>query len=148
MTWAQDMLVELEIELGRFAQAAERVAALRGASEAALPLELDIKEGVCHAYLGELKRAEALWKPLRLHPQRLNLYADLLYEVGLTYHTLDRLREAHDSLSFEMSEADVALLSGLAWLVESETHRPPASVVDVFGVQQRLAGGGGERVEL
>ena len=89
------MLVELEIELGRFAQAAERVAALRGASEAALPLELDIKEGVCHAYLGELKRAEALWKPLRLHPQRLNLYADLLYEVGLTYHTLDRLREAH-----------------------------------------------------
>ena len=64
-----------------------------------------------------------------------------------------RLREALGALEFELSEPDVKLLSGLAWHVESASHRPPAAVADVFGVAGLLggdgAGGAGEdRVEL
>ena len=78
------LLVELEVELGRFESAAGRVAALRDALAPAvapaggaaahvteLLLVLSVKEGVCRAYLGELPRAEQLWKPLRLDQERL-----------------------------------------------------------------------------
>ena len=44
-----------------------------------------------------------------------------------------RLREALEVFEFELSPADMTVLSGLAWLVESELHRPPAGVLDTFG---------------
>ena len=44
-----------------------------------------------------------------------------------------RLREALEVFEFELSPADMTILSGLAWLVESELHRPPAGVLDTFG---------------
>ena len=48
----------------------------------------------------------------------------------------ERLREALGALDFELSEDEMDLLSGLAWLVESSTNQPPATVEDVLGVTQ------------
>lgn len=60
-----------------------------------------------------------------------------------------RLREALGALEFTLSDADVRLLSGLAWHVEATSHRPAASVADVFGIARlHGAGGEGDRVEL
>jgi len=61
-----------------------------------------------------------------------------------------RLHEATQIFDFALSSTDMARLSGLAWLVESSQHKPAASVVDVYGVQQlaRAATTSDERVEL
>ena len=45
-----------------------------------------------------------------------------------------RLRDALAVKDFALSESDMAVLSGLSWLVESETNRPPPAVVDALGV--------------
>lgn len=61
----------------------------------------------------------------------------------------ERLREALGALSFDLRPEDIVLLSGLAWHVESESNRPPATVADVFGVARlHGAGNGADRVEL
>ena len=59
------------------------------------------------------------------------------------------LKEAMDVLSFSLSDADMATISGLGWLVESAHHKPPPSVADVFGVMKVPdKSTGAERVEL
>lgn len=63
------------------------------------------------------------------------------------------LREAMQVYDFALSHSDMATLSGLAWLVESMQHRPPASIADAFGVAAAAPAAarteeGGSRVEL
>ena len=65
------------------------------------------------------------------------------------------LQEAMEVFRFALSEADMATISGLGWLVESAHHKPPPSVPDVFGVMTPLPvhllasiADDGERVEL
>lgn len=64
------------------------------------------------------------------------------------------LREAMQIFDFALSKSDMATISGLAWLVQSMQHTPPASIADAFGVMgapaaaaARLEDEGG-RVEL
>ena len=45
----------------------------------------------------------------------------------------ERLREARD-LGFDIGDADMRLLSGLAWFVQSRSNRPPTTVVDEYDV--------------
>lgn len=47
-----------------------------------------------------------------------------------------RLREALGAHTFRLSNADMALLSGLAWLLAAPANRPPGSVLDVLGVAE------------
>ena len=49
------------------------------------------------------------------------------------------LREALEVTKFTLSASEMSLISSLAWLVESTTHRPPASVLDAFGVWKASA---------
>lgn len=44
------------------------------------------------------------------------------------------LREAMQIFEFALSKSDMATISGLAWLVQSMQHAPPASIADAFGV--------------
>jgi len=94
------MLLELLAEKGAWAEGLARVAALRSSSAlppgAELPLEIRILEGVCCAYLGDVARAELLWRPLlgptdgaagssSAAPLALEETDHLLYEVAKVY---------------------------------------------------------------
>ena len=52
------------------------------------PLEIQVKEGVCHAHLGNLPAAEACWRQLLSRSGRADECADLLYEVAQCYFEL------------------------------------------------------------
>ena len=60
-----NMLLELQIEGGRFRDGAQRVNATReaGGARLKLPMDVAVREGVCLAYLDELSEAEARWAP-------------------------------------------------------------------------------------
>lgn len=51
----------------------------------------------------------------------------------------ERLRQAGEIWDFSLSEADMALISGLAWFVKSPSNQVPASVLDTYGVGARDA---------
>lgn len=59
-----NMLVELLIEKGAYKEALARLLQLRALGWPDLPLEICVKQGVCHAYLGQLADADRLWQPL------------------------------------------------------------------------------------
>jgi hypothetical protein len=61
---------------------------------AAWPVELSVKEGVCHAYMGDLPTAEQLWGRVLRHPERTGNLADLLYEIALCYFHLQQWSQA------------------------------------------------------
>ena len=66
-----------------------------GAGAAAVwPVELSVKEGVCHAYMGDLPTAEQLWARVLRHPERTGNLADLLYEIALCYFHLQQWSHA------------------------------------------------------
>jgi 2,5-diketo-D-gluconate reductase A len=50
-----------------------------------------------------------------------------------------RLRQATQIWDFALSEEEMALISGLAWMVLAPNNRVPSTVVDAFGVQARDA---------
>ena len=125
-----NMLLELLIEAGKFAEALSRVETCRrmalglsgagvapsgadatsGAAGASggggadtdgarstsdrasggwgFPLDIRVKEGVCHAFLGDLAAAEACWQPLFSRANAAGDCADLVYEVALCYFAL------------------------------------------------------------
>jgi len=62
-------------------------------------------------------------------------------QLGMTLLTRsrheDRLQQATQLYDFELSAADMALISGLAWLVLSPTNRVAPTVVDTYGVANR-----------
>uniref|UniRef100_A0A7S0JHQ2 NADP-dependent oxidoreductase domain-containing protein n=1 Tax=Calcidiscus leptoporus TaxID=127549 RepID=A0A7S0JHQ2_9EUKA len=47
----------------------------------------------------------------------------------------ERLRQAAQIWDFELSDDDMARLSGLAWFVLSPSNKVPATVVDAYGVR-------------
>ena len=49
----------------------------------------------------------------------------------------ERVRQAAELWDFSLTEADMALLSGLAWFVLAPANRVPATVIDTYGVQAR-----------
>ena len=51
----------------------------------------------------------------------------------------ERLHEATQLWDFELSDGDMALLSGLAWFVLTPSNAVPATVVDAYGVAERDA---------
>ena len=64
-------------------------------------------------------------------------------QLGMTMLTRstqeERLRQATKLWDFEIGEADMALISGLAWFASSPTNAVPAKVVDTYGVAARDA---------
>jgi len=64
-------------------------------------------------------------------------------QLGLSVLTRSRdearLRQAAQIYDFELSAAEMALVSGLAWFSLSPTNRVPSSVADVYGVEVRDA---------
>ena len=91
-----NMLLELQIEGGRFRDGAQRVNATReaGGARLKLPMDVAVREGVCLAYLDELSEAEARWAPLLDEAAAAARYADLVYEVAKTYRALRQWTKA------------------------------------------------------
>ena len=83
---------EARAEAATARAAAVRAEAARAA--AAWPVELSVKEGVCHAYMGDLPTAEQLWGRVLRHPERTGNLADLLYEIALCYFHLQQWSQA------------------------------------------------------
>ena len=59
-------------------------------------------------------------------------------EIGISVLTrsrsLERLKEAAAVLDFELSTADIDIISGLVHFVASGSHKPPPSISDVLHV--------------
>ena len=101
--WAQlhclNMLIEVLFERGKYEEAMRHLRTHKAAiqiqhHEWRAPVELDIKEGVCLAYLGQLTSARCLWRPLLARADAVTAYPDLLYEVAAVLMSLGEWRDA------------------------------------------------------
>ncbi|KAL2633355.1 hypothetical protein R1flu_004834 [Riccia fluitans] len=115
---AVNLLAELLMERGQFATAIAHIdhAATLNCPDQNLPIDLSIKAGICHAYLGNLEDAESYFE--ELSEERIEGLADLVVDVGdaylalgehkyaLHYYTMLDGHKAFDNAGLRLKVAD------------------------------------------
>lgn len=133
---AVNLLAELHMANGAFAITISWIDRARElySADQPLPLDLSVKAGICHAYLGDLESAERNFEGLRT--EQVDECADLILEVGDAYLALGEHKSAlrYYELLYDNSSFDDVVL----WLKLAQCHMALGSSADAIRVYQQV----------